>query len=178
MDEEILEIDDSLNTSEEVTPEVTDESETATEESVEEVKAQLAKAKELADNYKVRAEKAEKKAKEAPKEKEPSLSTQDLIALMNAKVNEDDISEVEDYARFKKISIKEALKTSTIKTFLAEREEQRNVAAATNVSAARRSPSRISEETLISKASKGELPESDDEIKRLAEARISARKKK
>ena len=140
------------------------------EESIEEVKARLAKAEELANNYKIRAEKAEKGNKKPPTA--PSVtSTKDLLALMEAKVSDEDIEEVEDYAKYKGISISEALKSSTVKTLLAERREKRDVANATNTGSARRSPSKQSDDVLISKASKGEMPESSEDIARLIRAR-------
>ncbi len=166
-------------TTEEVTPEVTPE------ESGEEVevdwKSEAEKAKELANNYKIRAEKAEKKAKESPAErtietkaKEAGLSTKDLYALMDAKVPQEDISLVEDFAKLKGISIGEALRSSTVKVLLNEESEKRHTASSTNVSNARRSSSKLSDEALISNATSGRLPESDDDIARLMAAKRKA----
>lgn len=164
---------DNSNTAGETTPKVVEEQATAqenAEDNVEEIKSRLAKAEELVKNYKIRAEKAEKgQKKEVPVA--TSITTKDLYALMEAKVPEEDVAEVEDYARFKNISISEALKTSTIKTLIADRLEKRNVANATNTGSTRRSPSKLSEDVLISKASRGEMPESEDEIVRLIRAR-------
>lgn len=146
-------------------------------ESVEEMRERLAKAEELADNYKVRAEKAEKKAKEAKVEtkvepKSDGLSSKDTIAIINAKVHEDDIDEVMEYARFKKISISEALQSSVIKASLAERQEHRSTAQATNTGKARSGSSKLSGEAVLDKARKtGELPESEEAINALVEAR-------
>ena len=173
------------NTAEEVVLETTGEDaeviETETEEeSVEDLKARLAKADELAKNYKIRAEKAEKKTKEnkeAPTEKK-DLSSKDIIALMNNKVAEEDIDEVVDYAKFKGISVQEALKTGTIKATLRERGEQRDVANATNTGTVRRGSSKVADDVLISNASKGKMPESDEEIERLMKAKLFANKKK
>ena len=92
-DEEVI-----LNTQEETTDsnEVdTDES----SESLEELKERLAKAEELANNYKIRAEKAEKKSErtETPKvapKKSSDLSPADIIALTKANIDPEDIEEV------------------------------------------------------------------------------------
>jgi hypothetical protein len=154
-------------------PKTPGEEETATEENADESidwKAEALKQKEIAQNQKIRAEKAEKGNKKPPTA--PSVtSTKDLLALMEAKVSDEDIEEVEDYAKYKGISISEALKSSTVKTLLAERREKRDVANATNTGSARRSPSKQSDDVLISKASKGEMPESSEDIARLIRAR-------
>lgn len=129
------------------------------------------KAKELAENYKIRAEKAEK----SPKAEKSDLSSSDLYALMNAKVPEEDISEVSDYAKLKKVSIAEALKASVVKTILAERAEERATATATATGAQRRTTSKVSDETVLENASKGQVPDDDDGIDRLTEARLNAK---
>lgn len=165
------------NGAEEVALETTQDT---TPENVEETidwKAIALKNKELAENQKIRAEKAEKLAKTIKVEaktdisKPVSMSTKDYIALVNAKINEDDIGEVEDYAKYKGISIAEALKVGVVKSLLAEKSEMRKTAQATNVSNARRSSTQISPETLLAKASKLDLPENDDDIERLIKAR-------
>jgi hypothetical protein len=167
---------DNSNTAEVVVPETTEEvASTETTESID-WKSEAQKAKELAENYKVRAEKAERAAKtvktvDAPTAKTGDLSSKDIIALMNAKVAEEDIDEVADYAKYKGISIAEALKTSTIKATLNERSEQRNTAAATNTGASRRGSSQMSEDALLSNAGSGRMPESDADIARLIAAK-------
>ena len=165
-------LDENSNTSEEVALETTTETQ---EESVEEVKARLAKAEELAQNYKVRAEKAEKKAKEVKVETKvettTDLSSKDLMALMNAKVETDDVDEIVDYAKFKGISVAEALKTGVIKTSLAEKVEQRKVADATNTGTSKRSSAKLADDVLLSNASKGIMPDNDEDLNRLLDLR-------
>lgn len=167
---------DISNTAEDVAPE-------ATEESVEEIKARLEKAEELANNYKIRAEKAERLAKATKVEKPDvveskpiGMSPKDFVALTNAKVNEDDISEVEDYAKYKGISIAEALKSPTVKALLNEREETRKTANATSTGTSKRvSAPAMSDEKILENASKDILPDDADS---LAKARMKARLKK
>lgn len=182
MNDEVNVAADNSNTAEE---ELNLDLETEVEESVEEVKARLAKAEELAQNYKIRAEKAERKVKEP--ENKPvqaqntaigavNLTPIDTIAIMRANVPEDDITDVVEYAQFRKISIAEALKSSTVKNILAEKEEQRTVAQATNTGATRRGSTKVSDEALAQKAYRGELPESDEEIRRLYKARRQMQK--
>jgi hypothetical protein len=141
-------------------------------------KAEALKMKEIADNQRIRAEKAERKAKEPQSiaQANPSLSTADIIALSKADIEAEDVDEVLEYAKFKRISIAEALKSPVVKATLSEKKEQRNVAIATNTGGAKRSTGRISDETLIANAEKGILPESDADIDRLMKAKMFAKK--
>jgi hypothetical protein len=151
-----------------------------TEETIEEVKARLEdekkarlKAEDIAKNQRIRAEKAEKGnkiPKEAPATNN-ALSLKDTTAIINAKVHEDDIEEVVEFARFKKIPISEALKNPIMIATLDQRSEQRNTAIATNTGSGRRGSPKVSDETLLSNANSGKLPESDDEIARLMKAK-------
>jgi hypothetical protein len=111
------------------------------EETPEELKARLAKAEELANNYKVRAEKAEKRIKEAPpapvpsEDKEVSLTLKDQIFLSKADIHEDDIEDVLDWAKTKKVSVSEAYKQ--FKPMLEVRSEERKTAETSNISPSR-----------------------------------------
>lgn len=143
-------------------------------EDIENLKARLAKAEELANNQKIRAEKAERLAKlkgEQPKTEakiyQGDLTAKDTIAIMEAKVSSDDIDDVVEYAKFKKISIPEALKSNVVKTMLAEKVEMRNTASAANVGSSKRTTSKVSDDILLSKASKGEFPDNDADLQRL-----------
>lgn len=133
-------------------------------------KSEYEKLKEIAENQRIRAEKAEKKLKvsepEKPKETQ-DLSTKDVLVLVQANVPSDDIDEVVEYARFKNIPVSEALKSPTVKAILADRKENRTVAEASNTGTVRRGSSKISDDALLSKASKGELPDSDEDLRRL-----------
>jgi len=172
MNEDEIVLDENSNTSEEVTPEVTEESETEQTEETVDWKALALKEKQRADNLKIRAEKAEK----APARVEPStsLGANDLVALMNNKVHEDDVSEVEEYARFKKITVSEALKSSVMKTLLSERNEQRDIANATNTGPSRKSNTKLNDSTLLKYAREGRNVE--DPVA-LAEARWAEKNK-
>lgn len=155
---------ENSNQAEEVVLETTEVE--STQEDSTDWKAVALKKEELANNYKVRAEKAEKLAKQVQPQKvevvKPEISTTDVIALIKANIPEDDIDDVKDYAKFKGISIAEAIKTPTIKSLLSEKAEARQTANATNVSNARRSPAKVSGETLLHKAQKGEMPDEND----------------
>ena len=146
------------------------------EVTVEEIKARLAKAEELANNYKIRAEKAESKGKEnkpqtAQPKKEADLSQTDLYALIKADVPEDAISEIKEVAKLKGISVSEALKTTLVKSILAEKAEQKATAEATNVGTARRTGTSLTPAAVLEKARKGELPDTDAGLEALLRAR-------
>jgi hypothetical protein len=166
---------DNSNTAEEVALESTQDTETS-----EDLKTRLAKAEELANNYKVRAEKAERKAKEGstivvPPKPQTGLSQLDTVAIIRNNVHEDDVPTVADYAKLKGISIAEALKTTVIKTVLSENNEKRTSASASNTGSARRGAMKLTDEELIERAERGQMP---DDVEALAKARMAARKRK
>jgi hypothetical protein len=139
-------------------------------------KAKAEKAEADYQAQKVRAEKAEKaiktrvEVKPQPKAEGPSLK--DYVALKNADIHEDDVDDVIEYAKFKKISITDALKSSVVKATLSEKVELRNTANATNTGKTRSGSSKQSGENLLEKAKKtGEVPESDEAMNALLEAR-------
>ena len=98
---------------------------------------------EYARNQKIRAEKAEQEAKQLktkPKENEVApenepLSQKDIIYLAKADIHEDDLGEVIEYSKFKKVSVAEAHKM--MKPILAEHAEHRKTAEAANAGGGR-----------------------------------------
>jgi len=120
---------------------------------------------ELAKNYKTRAEKAEAEAKKLkPAEKEinndnPELSSKDIYTLINAQIPQEDVDEVLKAAKILNKPIHEALKDDVVKTILSNRKEYRATAEATNTKNARPGIKKTTDDELISKASKGEVPE-------------------
>ena len=147
---------------------------------------ELIKAKEIILNQKIRAEKAEKLAK---KTKEPAgdgtpkkpegeetpknlpYSLQDIRSLSG--VHDDDVERVEKFAKSENLSITEALKNDDLLAILRDREEKRATASASNTGKSRRGTTETSVKELLKKFKlTGELPESDEEIEKLAEARL------
>ena len=139
------------------------------------------KAEELANNYKIRAEKAEaevKKKETVVPSNESKLTPKDIYALMNAKVEEEDIEQVADYAKFKKISIAEALKSTAVKSMLEESTEHRITAQATQIRGGTRGVAKVSGEDLLSKAEKtGEVPETDEGMQAIFKAKMARKLK-
>lgn len=137
------------------------------------------KAEELANNYKIRAEKAEKALKgngggEASKV-EATLSPKDYLALTENKISSEDFDEVVRVAGLLGKTVSEGLKDSTLKAIIAGRVEERQTAIATQTKSPR-GASRVSGDALMERASKGELPEKDEDIAKLAEAEEAAKK--
>jgi hypothetical protein len=145
-------------------------------------KALALKNQGIAKRYKTQMEKAKAEAEAKPVEIKPSakseikknqdeLSSRDIFALTKANINEEDVDEILDYMKYRKVSMVDALKSNTLRGILKERDEQRNVANATNVGTSKRGTSIISDTTLLDNARKGELPESDADMARLVTAR-------
>jgi hypothetical protein len=154
---------------------VIEEETTEAEEDAETLKKKIQTLEAQKEHWRKKAEKPKVGEKETPVTN-TGLSTKDTIAIMNAKVHEDDIDEVVEYARFKKIPISEALKSSVIKASLSEREEKRTSGNAANTRNASRGSSQVSVEKLVSDASTGKLPEKDEDIQRLLKAKMGLKK--
>ena len=122
--------------------------------------------------YKKEAKKATKEPKGKTQGKEPTLSVKDSARLQQAEIPVDDWDDVIEYANFKGIGISEALESSVVKATLSEKKEVRNTAKATNTGGGKRGTSKVSDEQLLANADKEKLPESDEDIARLAKARI------
>lgn len=149
--------------------ETTDE-EVTKEADTEVSRAEYEKLRKEKDELYIQLKKA-KAAKVQTKAEAPSneLSTKDVLFLAKAQVHEDDIDEVLEWAKFKKVPVAEAYKQ--LKGVLNGKAEERKVANATNTGGSRRGTAKISDETLLERASKGELPDDDENLTRLIRLR-------
>ena len=156
------------------------------EDTVETLKEKLAKAQKAYEDQKKRAEKAEGKSSENKDNKKvefkknakaDDLSPKDLYALMENKVPKEDIDDVVQYAKFSKISVSDALETDFVTRLLADKSEKRATARATNIGNSRRGSGKPSGSSLLNNAlQKGELPDSDEDLDRMIEARLEQKK--
>ncbi len=111
---------------------------------------------------KTRAEVAEaelKKFKPNETKKEDSgFTIKDTLALGKANIHEDDIEEVLEYAKFKGISVADALKNPVVTATLSNKEELRKTANATIIRSSRSTTTKTDGASIISavKAGKGE----------------------
>ena len=126
-----------------------------------------------------RAKEAESKLKVAPEVKtekatdNATVSLTDVFALNKAGIDEEDIPEVQKYAKYLGVSISETLKTPAMKAILQERAENRTTAQASNVGNSKRTSSKVSDDVLLANARKGIMPDTDEEISRLNSLRRS-----
>lgn len=97
--------------------------------------------------------------KETKSNDKNQLSSIDTIAIMRANVHTDDIDEVVEYAKFKGISIPEALKSPVVRGLLSEKEEFRKSEEVANTSSSRRVVNKVTPDALLKNLSKGEVPE-------------------
>lgn len=96
------------------------------------------------------------------------ITKTELFSLVKANVADEDVNEVVIYARSHNISATEALKLPEVKSILKTRAEYRKTAEAANTGSSRSGKLKVSDETLLENASKGDLPTDDASIKRLA----------
>lgn len=171
---------ETLNPDEEEEKE--EEQEEEEKEDIEEVKQRLAKAEELAGNYKIRAEKAEAKAKEKPIEKSAEhkeLTSKDVLTLAsNGITNDEDVELVEKWANFNGKPIREILKDDTLQSILSKRQEERKTASATQTKGGAGGSSKLSGEALLEKANRGQYPTEEADIERMIAAKFEAKRKK
>lgn len=166
---EVLETPETTETPEGETPELT-------AEQIAELKAKAAKAEELENKNKQLFERAKKAEELAKVQKEPdSLSNKDLLFLAKADIHTEDVDDVLEWAKFKKVSVEEAYKH--MKPQLDVRAEERRTAQATQAKGSPRGAAKVTGEDILKKAEKtGEIPETPEGIAALAEARMARRK--
>lgn len=175
---EIVDEDVLVDVAEDATQEEKDEALAKLQDTNKQLYARAKKAEgfEQVDGKWVKKAKPADEPKPETKEKKPEenhttskekLTQTDLIAIVKADIPEEDLDEIIDYAKLKKISVKDALKTPLIVGMLAEKKEQRATAESTNTNGGRRGSSKVSDSELIENARKGVFPESDEDVARL-----------
>lgn len=132
-------------------------------------RAKKAEGFELKDNKWVKpvTKPVEQKTEATISKDTSQLSQSDLITIAKSDVHQEDISEVVEYATFKKITVAEALVDNVMKGILAEKAELRKVADGTNTGAAKRGNAKLSDDALLENARNGKFPESDEDMARL-----------
>lgn len=151
------------------------------------LKEEFGKSKEISNNQRIRAEKAEEELKklqkeakdkevkpEPPKIEEGKLSESDLLYIAKADVHSEDIDELRSIAKTQGKSVKEVHQFGWVKSFLTERQEERKTAEAAATKPRGRGTSAPSGEDLLGKAEKeGIIPDKAEDIDKLAEARLA-----
>lgn len=149
----------------------TTENEIEQEEDVEALKKKIDELTVQKDHWRKKAEKPETKPEVKAEIEQGGLSQKDVIYLAKADIHEEDIDEVVELAKLKKVSVAEAHKFMA--PILKERQEERQTALATQSRGGNRGTSKETPEVLISKAIRGE--EVDPE--KLAAARMAQKLK-
>src|SRR3990167_2280002 len=128
----------------------------------------------------LKTSKAEKEAKLGKdKEKEVQLSAKDALAFIEAKVSSEDYDEVIRIAKVLNITSSEALKDKTTQAILATRSEERRTAEATQTGRTQRGTSVQTGESLLERAeSTGEVPEDEEGMKKMFQAKLARKLKK
>ena len=142
----------------------------------------ISKLEQEKENQKIRAEKAERAGKKEPDHKpepkldeKPTLTAKDVLFLTKEGITEEeDVDEIINFAGYRKISISEARKDKTLISILSDRAEERRIALATQTKG-NRGTTKVSDDTLLSNLSRGEIPEPGSEE---AEKLFWARRKK
>lgn len=166
-----IDTDTTANTDVDTTPEDGEETITIPKKKWDEVQAQK-------DHWK---DKANKKPEPKPEVKEEvkndsNLSQNDFIYIAKADIHEDDVSDVTNYAKKMGVSVKEA--HEHYKPILAERNEERRTASLTQTKGSPRAVNKSKPDELLNQATKGKLPESDDDIDALAAASLGQKIRK
>jgi uncharacterized protein YehS (DUF1456 family) len=115
--------------------------------------------------------KAQQESKEVKENKTEDISMSELRSLIANNVPEEDTQVAIKYARMENISVSDALKTPELKAILGVKAEYRKTAQLTSTGSARRGTSKVSDDVLDTNASKGNLPQDDEGIRRLAQMR-------
>ncbi len=117
----------------------------------------------------------ETKPQDKSVEKQTEFDLEDVAALVQKVAVKEDREMVKDYAKFKKISLEEALESSIVQAELKERTEKRASANATNTGNGRRGTTKPSPEAILNNVEKGKLPDDPEDW---AEARFQSKKNK
>lgn len=152
---------------------------------VEQDQDEIAKARELANNYKIRAEKAErllkqkseaKPAEDVKLQNDVALTPKDYLALTEHKIGSEDFDEVLRLSKLLGKSIAETVKDKTAKIILEQRAEERATSLAAHTGNGRRGTKAETADDILEKFSKGHISEKDDDIEKLVKARIAQKK--
>jgi hypothetical protein len=148
-----------------------DEGDEADEDSVDYWKKKAKTAEAQKDHWRTKAQEGTGSKKDSDTQND-SLSSLDILALSRSNVHDDDIEDVVEYAKFKKISVADALKSNTIKAVIAEKSEFRKTAEVTSTGAAKKTVSKVSDQALNENLAKGVVPDKgSDDAERLFWAR-------
>jgi len=154
-----------------------DEDLDSTQEESDEVNEELTKAQEIANNQKIRAEKAEAELKalkkpqpktETETPKNDNLSLKDVVALRD--VHEEDLDYLMEESTLRGKTIADLKKDPYMAIILKTRAEERATADATSTAPTKRGTKRDSDETILRNFEQGKVSDNDEDIMKLVQA--------
>ena len=161
---------DTTENEEELDLDLSDDDSDNSDEDVESLKKKLQTLEAQKNHWKKKAtekeaEPVKKEVKQIPKKesKQDNLNPLDLYALMEAKVPKEDIEEVIKASKLLGKTISESLQDPIVQGILKSKEEYRRTADATATQSKRSGAKQISDDEIMRKASKGEVPEAGSE---------------
>ncbi len=114
--------------------------------------------------------KKDQSIKEVLPTKDTDITLTELHSLLKANVQEEDTQEVRLYARSHGITITEALKLPEVKALLGVKVEYRRTSEAANTRTSRYGASKVTDDALLNNASKGVMPDNEEDMARLIRA--------
>ena len=151
--------DEEEENSEEAEEESEDEEEEEESDEVAKLREENEKLRKDNKTLTIQKKKAQKKAIPA----DPKLSSKDVLAIVKSEVHDDDVDEVIDFAKFKKITVAEALKSPTLQAILSDNTERRKTAEVANTKKSRRGARKTSATQLQKDLGEGKVPEPGSE---------------
>lgn len=89
--------------------------------------------------------------------------TQDDLVLSRSNVHDEDFDVVKKFAQLEGVSVREALKSEDLKAVLERRAGVRKTAEVANTTTVRRTSTKVDDNALLAKLSKGEVPDKGSE---------------
>lgn len=151
--------------------------ETLSPEEIKTLREKAAKADELEEKNKHLFERAKKAEAKAPLKESDGLSTKDVLYVAKADIHSSDVDEILTYAKKMGVTVEEA--HAHYKPILAIRAEERKTANATQTRSGARGSTKVSGAELLTRFDRtGEMPESDEAMTDLFNARAAQRLRK
>lgn len=142
---------------------------------VEALKKENETLKAQKEHWRKKAEKLPEVPKEEVKPRsEGELTPADVLAFTGAGItHEDDVILAQKWARANGVTNREILKDKDFQIALNSKQEERKTAEVTQAKGGFRGAAKVTGEDLIRQAEKGKIPDSDEDIEKLAAARMN-----
>jgi len=137
------------------------------------------RAKKAEEELKKLKDKANEDKGDVTKETANELSAKDFLALNEKGITSQDFDEVMDYAKYRNVSISEALEDKTLQSILQTKKEERKTAEATHTQGGARGATKNDGASLLHKfRDTGEFPDDPDDLKKMFQAEIDEKRRR